>query len=254
MREFDKEGTVVGVPYQGIMEESSTAKYPIGTLYETFGKRFRYCKAYEAITHPHRGGYAAQAASWTAGTMSMGSDSTTVTGIAGDTKVSIYTGTDYDLAHAVDYFQGGMLCLFTATEIQQHRIIGNDASYTGTLANDTFNAYIEPGLLVARTSVACDIMSSPYAFVGDSGSVGTGASVVCVPQIAVTSTYYFWGQTKGPCFVTPDIEWTTASTRMAEFNADGTIGASTGVALQNAGFVIYDNAADADSYVMLMLE
>ena len=254
MREFDKEGTVVGVPYQGIMEESATAKYPIGTLYETFGKRFRYCKAYEAITLAHRGCPAMQPASWTAGVMSMGSDQTTVTGIAGDTKVSIYTGIDYDIAHAVDYFQGGMLTLFTGTTVEQHRIIGNDASYTGTLTNDTFDAYIEPGLRIARTSVPCDIMSSPYAFVGASGSVGTGYSVVCVPQIVITSTYYFWGQTKGPCFVTPFAEWTTASTREAEWNADGTIKAGAGVALQRAGFVIYDNGTDADSYVMLMLE
>ena len=251
MREFDKEGTVVGVPYQGIMEESATAKYPIGTLYETFGKRFRYCKAYEAITHPHRGSYAAQPASWTAGVMSMGSDSTTVTGIAGDTQVTIFTGADYDIAHAVDYFQGGMLTLFTGTTVEQHRIIGNDVSHT---SNTYFEAYIEPGLRIARDGVACDVMSSPYAFVGASGSVGTGYSVVCVPQIAVTSTYYFWGQTKGPCFVTPSVEWTTASTREAEWHTDGTIKAGLGVALQRAGFVIYANAADADSYVMLMLE
>ena len=251
MREFDKEGTVVGVPYQSIFEESLTAKYPIGTLYEKFGARYRYCKAYEAITIPHRGCPAMQPASWTAGVMSMGSDSTTVTGIADDTKVLIFTGADYDIAHAVDYFQGGMLCIFTATEIQQHRIIGNDASFT---SNTYMYIYIEPGLYVARAGIACDIMSSPYAFVGTSGSVGTGKTVVVVPQITVQSGYYFWGQTKGPCFVTPNAEWTTAATREAEFHTDGTIKAGAGVALQHAGFVIYDNAADADSYVMLMLE
>ena len=153
MREFDKEGTVVGVPYQSIFEASTTAKYPIGTLYERFGKRYRYCKAYEAITLPHRGCPAMNPASWTACVMSMGSDQTTVTGIAGDTKVSIYTGVDYDIAHAVDYFQGGMLTLFTGTTVEQHRIIGNDASHT---ADTYFECYIEPGLRIARAAVACN--------------------------------------------------------------------------------------------------
>jgi hypothetical protein len=251
MREFDKEGTVVGVPYQSVMEESAVARYPIGTLYEKFGARWRYCKAYEAITIPHRGCAAMQPASWTAGVMSMGSDSTTVTGIKDDTKVLIFTGGDYDIAHAVDYFQGGMMVIFTATEIQQHRIIGNDASFT---SNTYMYIYIEPGLLVARDGIACDVMSNPYAFVGSSASVGTGESVVCVPQITVQSGYYFWGQTKGPCFVTPSTEWKTASTRMAEFGVGGTIKAGTGVALQIAGFQIYDTTDDEDSYIMLMLE
>ena len=251
MREFDKEGTVVGAPYQGLMEESATAKYPIGTLFEAFGKRYRYCKAYEAITLPHRGCPAMQPASWTAGVMSMGSDQTTVTGIAGATQVTIFTGADYDLAHAVDYFQGGILTIFTATETQQHRIIGNDASHT----SDTyFEAYIDPPLKAARSGIACDVMSSPYAFVGSSASVGTGHSVVVVPEIAVQSTYYFWGQTKGPCFITCNVEWKTASTRMAEFHTDGTIKAGAGVALQHAGFQIYDTTDDEDAYIMLMLE
>jgi len=251
MREFDKEGTVVGVPYQGIMEESATPKYPIGTLYERFGQRFRYCKAYEAIPYAHRGAPAMQPSSWTAGVMSMGSDETTVTGIAGATQVTIFTGGSYDIAHAVDYFQGGMLTLFTGTTVEQHRIIGNDASHT---SNTYFECYIEPGLRIARDGVACDIMGSPYAFVGSSASVATGYSVVVVPQIAITSTYYFWGQTKGPCFVTPNAEWTTASTREAEWHTDGTIKAGAGVALQRAGYVIYYNGTAADSYVMLMLE
>jgi hypothetical protein len=252
MREFDKEGTVVGVPYQSIFEESSTAKYPIGTLYEYFGARYRYCKAYEAIPYGHRGCPAMQSGSWAASlVMNMGSDETSVTGIVGDTKVFIATGASYDDAHAKDYFQGGFMTLFTGSVIEQYRIIGNDASFNSDLS---MYIYINPALPTARTTVACDVMSSPYAFIGSSASVGTGNSVVVVPQIPVTSTYYFWGQTKGPCFITPNAEWTTAATREAEFHTDGTIKAGAGVAIQHAGFVIFDNSASADSYVMLKLE
>ena len=50
--------------------------------------------------------------------MQMGSDSTTITGIVGDTKVLIFTGGDYDEAHAVDYFQGGFVTLFTGSVIE----------------------------------------------------------------------------------------------------------------------------------------
>jgi hypothetical protein len=252
MREFDKEGTVVGTPYQSVMEASTTQKYPIGTLYETFGSRWRYCKAASAITVPHRGCPAMQPASWTAGVMSMGSDQTTVTGAIGDTKVLIFTGADYDLAHALDYFQGGELVIFGSTHgPAQYRIIGSDVSFT---SNTYMYIYINPALVTAEAGVACDVMANPYAFVGAAVDVVNTHSVVCVPHIAVASGSFFWGQTKGPCFITSSTEWKTASTREAEFGVGGTIKAGAGVALQHAGFQIHVTTADEDSYIMLKLE
>lgn len=253
MRDFNTDGVIVGRPYQAVNEESATQKYPVGTIYESYGKRWRYCLAAATITPGKRGCPNLAPASWTAGAMSMGSDSTTVTGIIGDRKVLIFTGGDYDEPHGVDYFQGGILNVFPAAgiAIHQYRIIGNDASFT----SDTYMwVYIDPPLIANETSTPCDVMCSPYKNVGAPASVGTAYSVVCVPEILVTSGYYFWGQTKGPCWVTPNAEWTTASTREAEWHTNGTIKAAAGVALQRAGYIIYCNSADADAYIMLQLE
>ena len=194
-----------------------------------------------------------QPASWTAGAMSMGSDATSVTGSQGDSRVLVTTGADYDETHAKDYFFGGTLTIFPSAGdvIYRHAITGNDASFGSDVY---FYAYIDPPLAADCSAVPCDVMSSPYAYVGAPGSVGTGYSVICVPSVLVTQYYYFWGQTRGPCFITPNAEWTTASTREAEFHTDGTIKAGAGVALQRAGFIIYCNSADADANVMLMLE
>jgi hypothetical protein len=253
MRDWNSDGIIVGRPLQNVNEQSETQKYPIGMIYEAFGKRWRYCRAYEAITPGKRGCPNMAPSSWTAGVMSMGSDSTTVTGTKGDSKVLIFTGGDYDLPHAVDYFQGGILTVFPAAgiAIHQYRIIGNDLSFT----SDTYMwIYIDPPLAATEASTPCDVMSSPYKNVGAPASVGTGRSVVVVPEILVTSGYFFWGQTRGPCWVTPNAEWKTASTREAEWHTNGTIKAAAGVALQRAGYQLHDTASDEDAYIMLMLE
>jgi hypothetical protein len=254
MRAISVEGKIHGRPAQSVLEQSATQKYPIGFIYDDLiGRRWRYCKAVAAIAVASRGCPAMQPASWTAGAMSMGSDSTTITGSQGDSKVLIFTGADYDEAHAKDYFYGGTITIFPSAGdvIYRHVVTGNDASFT----SDTyFWAYIDPPLAADCSSVPCDVMSSPYAFVGAPGSVGTAYSVVCVPSVLVTQYYYFWGQTRGPAFVTPNAEWTTAATREAEFHTDGTIKAGAGVALQRAGYIIYGNGADADANVMLMLD
>jgi len=253
MRDFNPNGEIVGRPTQAVNEQSLVQKYPIGMKYESWGKIWRYCRAYEAITPGKRGCPNMAPASWTAGVMSMGSDSTTVTGTVGDNRVLIFTGGDYDIAHAIDFFQGGILCIYPAAgvAIHQYRIIGSDLSFT---ADTYMYIYIDPPLAVTEVSTPCDVMSNPYNNVGAPASVGTGRSVVCVPEILVTSGYFFWGQTKGPCWVTPNAEWTTAATREAEWHTDGTIKAAAGVALQRAGYILHGNAADADAYLMLMLE
>lgn len=253
MRDFNPEGMIYGRPAQAVNEQSLTQKYPIGTIYEAWGKRWRYCKAVETITPGKRGCPNMAVATWTAGQFSMGSDQTTITGTIGSSEVIIFTGADYDLAHAIDLFQGGQITVFPAAgvAIHEYRIVGNDLSYT----SDTYmKVYIDPPLAATEASTPCDLIPSPYARVGAPASVGTGRSVVVVPEILVTDTYYFWGQTRGPCWVTPNAGWTTASTRVCEFHTDGTIKAGAGVALQHAGYLLQANAADDDSHIMLMLE
>jgi len=260
MRDFNTDGILVGRPYQSVHEQSLVQKYPVGTIYEAFGKRWRYCRAVAAITPARRGCptliYNPWCASVVTTKVNFGSDGTTATGKLGSNELILTFGADYDVARAVDILQDGIISLFDAAgiKIYQHRIIGNDASYAVTLSDDTIKIYVDPPLVEDITAVPCDGMPSPYMFVGDGESVGTQASVVVVNEIVVTSGCYFWGQTRGPAWVTPNAGWNTASTREAEWHTNGTIKAAAGVALQRAGYLLAENTDADDAHIMLMLE
>lgn len=255
MRDFNTDGFIVGRPYQSPHEESSVQKYPIGTIWETFGKRYRYCRAGATITPSKRGCPSLVPNPWTAAGVSFGSDGCTATGNAGDSYVDVTLSADYDYERAVDIFQDGILTLYPAADggvdIWQHRIIGNDLSHT---SNTIVRVYIDPPLKEAAVATPVDGMPSPYMYVGAPASVGTQLSVVVVPEILVTSGYYFWGQTRGPCWVTPNAGFNTAATRECEWHTNGTIKAAAGVALQRAGYILVNNTDADDAHIMLMLE
>ena len=253
MREFNCDGIIVGRPDQSVHEQSATQKYPIGTIYESFGKRWRYCRAAAAITPARRGCPNLAQNPWDAGGYSFGSDGCTATGVSGENYLDVTLSADYDIERTVDCFQDGIISLFDAAGINiwQYRIIGNDLSHT---SNTIVRLYIDPPLISDMTAVPCDGVPSPYMNVGDGESVGTGASVVCVNELIVSSGYYFWGQTKGPAWVTPNAGWNTASTREAEWHTNGTIKAAAGVALQRAGYLLQENSDADDALIMLMLE
>lgn len=253
MREFNCDGIIVGRPAQAVNEESATQKYPIGTIFEAFGKRYRYCRAAAAITPGKRGAPNLATCPWT-GTddgYGIGSDGATVTGIVGSRFVDV---THRAHAHTLDEFQDGIMNVYPAApldvNIYQFRIIGNDVDNAAGLV---FRAYVDPPLPVALTAVPVDISPSPYMNVGAPASVGTKLSVVVIPEITVQNGYFFWGQTKGPCWVTPNAGITGAATRMVGFHTNGTIIAATGV-IQTAGYLLANNTADDDACIMLMLE
>jgi len=260
MREFNCDGIIVGRPAQSIHEQSLVQKYPIGTIFEAFGKRYRYCRAVANITPARRGCptliYNPWLDSVTVTGPQFGSDATTATGVSGSNELILTFAAACDVARAVDILQDGIISLFPASgiPIYQYRIIGNDASYQVTLADDRIKVYIDPPLVADMTAVPCDGMPSPYMFVGDGESVGVQASVVVVNEIIVTSGYYFWGQTRGPAWVTPNAGWNIAATRECEWHTNGTIKAAAGVALQRAGYLLAENTNADDAHIMLMLE
>jgi hypothetical protein len=257
MRDFNADGQVYGRPYQSVLEQSATQKYPIGTIYEAFGRRYRYCRAVAAITPARRGCpaliYDTWLASVTVTAPQFGSDGATATGKKDENEVVVTFAGDYDVARAVDIMQDGLLTLFDAAglKIHEHRIIGNDASYT---TDTLMKIYIDPPLVEDATAVPCDGLPSPYMFVGDGESNGTACSIIVVNPIIVSSGYYFWGQTRGPCWVTPNAGWQTAATRECEWHTNGTIKAAAGVALQRAGYLLAENTDSDDAHIMLMLE
>lgn len=260
MRDFNCDGIVVGRPYQSVLEQSAVQKYPAGMIFDAFGRRWRYCRAVAAITPARRGCPALIYDTWLASTATtrpqFGSDGSTATGLIGSNEVIVTFAADYDTLRPEDVMQDGLLTLFDAAGLilDEHRIIGNDVSYTTTLANDTVKIYIDPPLARTAVAVPCDGLPSPYMFCGDGESVGTATSVICVNPIIVTSGSWFWGQTRGPCWVTPNAGWQTAGTRECEWHTNGTIKAAAGVALQRAGYLLAENTDSDDAHIMLMLE
>jgi hypothetical protein len=253
MRDWTTDGFVVGRPYQSVHEESATQKYPIGTVYEAFGRRWRYCKAAATITPARRGCPNLAQNPWYAGGYSFGSDGCTATGLSGENYFDVTLSGDYDIERLVDCYQGGILTLYPSTGIPiwQYHILGNDLSHT---TNTIVRIYVDPPLISDFTAVPVDGMPSPYMYVGDGESVGTQLSVVVVNELIITSGYYFWGQTRGPAWVTPNAGWTTAATREAEWHTNGTIKAAAGVALQRAGYLLVNNTDADDAIIMLQLE
>jgi uncharacterized membrane protein len=260
MRDISTNGEIVGRPTQTVNEESVTQKYPIGTIFDSFGKRHRYCRAQEAITPARRGSPALIFNTWynsiTVSAPQFGTNGSTATGNAGDNYVICSFGADYDVARAKDLMYDGILSLFDSAGliIDQYRITGNEATYQVSSADDTMKVYIDPPLARAAVAVPVDGLPSPYNFCGDGGSVGTAASVICVNPIVVSSGYYFWGQTRGPAWVTPNAGWTTAATRECEWHTDGTIKAAAGVAIQRAGYLLAHNSDADDAHIFLQLE
>jgi hypothetical protein len=263
MRDFNVDGVLVGRPYQTVHEQSATQYYPVGMIYEAFGKRWRYFKAAANITIARRGCPNLSQNPWDAGGYSFGCDSCLATGVLGENYVIVTLGADYDnVSRTVDCFQGGILTMYPPApredEIFQYHILGNDASYNGSgTAHDTIKIYLDPPPQESWTDVPVDGMPSPYMFVGASGSGTANTSVIVVPEIQVTNEYYFWGQTRGPAWVTPTAGWNDADHRMARWHTDGTIQAAlddSGEAYQVAGYLLAENSDSDDAHIMLMLE
>lgn len=256
MRDFNCNGEIVGRPAQATNVQSLTQKYPIGMKYETWGKTYRYCRANAAIAVAHRCAFNLATSPWTGADdgFSIGSGgggAGTITGSAGDVKVLIASATH---ARTLDEFQGGILNAFptaTPNQVWQFRVIGNDLNSDPTTSL-LFNAYIDPPLPIDMAAVPIDMLPSPYMNCADDGT--TSLTVVCVPDLIITSGYFFWGQTRGPCYVS-GYGATTVNQRTISANIPG--GGSEAYATigkQCIGWLIPGNAADDDSTIMLMLE
>lgn len=263
MRDQDKDGVVVGWPIQGIHESSTTQNYPIGMIHERHGRRFRYCMAYEELAYGGRGHPNMAYMPWIAGNLfACGDGDLKVAAIAGDQKIIVKVDDCTVInTQTVDYFVGGLAVIFPASNCSQnYRISGNDASYVDPGSADYENVPIyldEPLPIGVDADVQVDLYPSPYRNVGHSSSGDTYMSYVCVPNCAevIASGSFFWGQTRGPAWVTPYIAITGALQRDVVFHYDGTVRVAAGNAMQRAGYIIQrgDGSCD-DSLIQLMLE
>lgn len=264
LADFNSDGFLKGRPVQDVHEESEIQMYPIGTIHERHGRRYRYCKAYEAITITNRGCPNMVQYPWIATAVRSAKFVSCNSFLKGDKRI-VLTVDDVieDSPYAgltKNFFVGGYINAFFDTNcIQTLRVSGNEVGTVNgsSAANTDIILYLdEPFAKDYAAGCTVDLYASPYIAVGASGSLTGWSSVVVVPHLAVTSGYFFWGQTRGPCWVTPTSGITGTTIRMTYFHSDGTIkDAGTDTSLQMAGYIIYkgDNTQD-DATIMLMLE
>ena len=270
LTDFNQDGKLIGKPKAGvcgIYDATEKQYFPIGTTLELHGRVWKYCRAAEEITLPHRGSPNLVYYPWVATSLySMKGQETNERHVtdAGEKKMTVEFIDAYPVdaspyaATKKNFFAGGYANIFfDSSLIATMRITGSDVPVTDadTGTNSDMVIYFDdplPTEIVAASHV--DVYPSPYMCVGASGSGNGWSSFVVVPPIAVTADYFFWGQVKGPCWVTPTAGVTSTLLRDLCFHTDGTVQAMTDAApsRQRAGYIIYkgDNSQD-DATIML---
>ena len=235
MRDYNRSGIVVGFPNQTIHEEAEDQQYPVGMIHERHGRRWRYFQAEEAIVGNHRGCPNMSIVPGDDNGNTFGIEKNLYAiGLKGVTKVSVEN--PGSTAFAVDYFVDGTMVVFSTgldPAIFCCRISGNDLfdSTSGFVYLD------EPLPVELSITMGVNLHPSPYRNVGAAASGNlTYRTVVVVPAMAVQAGYWAWGQTRGPCWVTP-----TAYNhgRIKQWHSDGCIADRTdGSLVQIAGNAI----------------
>lgn len=145
-----------------------------------------------------------------------------------------------------------------AATTENRQVIANTAVASG---GGTTTVTLDFPLAVAHDAgVACELPLNPYAYLSK-GAFEFNA-FMCVPVIAVTTGYNFWGQTRGPCWVVPgggdSTPGDTANDRTAFFVGDGSV--NFGYALtvesgyQKAGYCIDPTVSGTGAMPLIMLQ
>lgn len=124
--------------------------------------------------------------------------------------------------------------------------------------------YIDAPITAADADPYCEILLNPYLYLQSTAGGLEFSGVMCVPNQAIATTSYFWGQTWGPCWVSPGGDWDTfgdtADERETYFGGDGSVNAALALSgavagNQHAGFIIdmTSGANDALPFIMLQI-
>lgn len=168
---------------QTIYEQSLTPKYPVGKRIYEGDRVFRYCRALTALPVNKQGAGN--------GDLLHEQDSA-LAALAGDLDLTVIGN------YALDQFKDGYINIHTDPVQVCLRIKGNDV---GDGVNTVI--HLKDPLLAdvpAGPTGFSDIHANLYNNVADLSGLGGGSryQVICVPLIAVTEGYYFWGQVWGP--------------------------------------------------------
>jgi hypothetical protein len=145
-----------------------------------------------------------------------------------------------------------------AATTENRMVLGNSAGASG---GGTIQVTLDGPLAVAHDAgVACELPLNPYRYLGK-GSLEYSA-FMCVPVIACTTGYDFWGQTWGPCWCVPGggdaSPGDTANDRTAYFVGDGSVNFGYALTVENgyqkAGFCIDTTASGTGAMPLIMLQ
>jgi len=254
MRDFNVDGVLVGKPFQKIWEKSAVQKYPVGTVYENHGKKFRYSQACADVTITHVGlpnmsrhggdsGGGAYGVMGAIGTKAYAGDvSVIMANVANGNPQTIFP---------LDWFYNGTINFYVPhadyTDLLSIRISGSEVA-TATAVKLYLD---EPLPCDIAATVFTEAHPSPYLNVGANPSGGADYPFVVVNHVELVSGDYFWGQTKGSCYVTRNVGVDT-SARMKVFISGLIESATTSDIRQVAGYALTPRLSDG--MIMLMLE
>ena len=184
---------------------------------------------------------------------------------AGDLKVlvTIASGDGYagDGVVAADELAGGYFVSGhdETAAVQNRLIIGNTAVASG--GGTTILTLDGPIANAQTTSGYNEVTLNPYRYLSKGVDFEYNA-FMCVPAVNAASTYNFWGQTWGPCFVVPGggdaTPGDSANDRSMYFVGDGSVNGGTALTVENgyqlAGFIIDATASGTSAMPLLMLQ
>ena len=240
-------GLVSGGVWQSLYEQSLTQNFPIGTRLRIQDRTFYYCKAASVGTLvAMKAGHA--------DCVEVDVNTAAVAYAAG-VKEIIVLDTD---TRAENYWQNGYCWVMNLVSgVYQHLKIKSSDAAIAADNQVTIQLYDPlPFAIPASTFVA--LHQNPWSNVAFGNS--EFMAMICVPLIPVTASYYFWGQTWGPCFGTAQsaIPGALAADREVYFGTDGALMAGQDVdALvvmrQRAGFIISNTTGGGDQFYMLQI-
>ncbi|GAG17132.1 unnamed protein product, partial [marine sediment metagenome] len=196
-----------------VYAEHIVAQYPIGTLawFAGMGKKFRYSKAGTGMgglttlkvngnrpptssTYADRDGFYGNVATAHA---------------AGVTEVTFTDTVD----RVKNYFEGAHMIIFDAARAvcyEQSYIISGPLAATTDPWSTTVTLH-KPKKYAILANDGVEIWRNPYSNIIEHDNAVAETyyqTMMGVAMIPITSGYYFWLQTSGPCFITPN-GWST---------------------------------------------
>ena len=241
-----------------LFTQSETQEYPIGTQCRKGDRLFRYCKAGETMAVGHQG-FLKCARTICPGAVGGGGSEAALYADAAAGATKIYLGDTTD--RVKNYYEDGHLIVMSDTYgYARYRILGSDAA----TSLDYVVVYIAPsGLRQAHTTTSGTVGAyrSPWIDVRSMLTSGNQSwfSAVGMASFAITTAYFFWLQTAGPCWGTGASTWPgqTAYQREVMANTDGSlIGlAAATVYYQKVGYLLSGTTSIyGDVFMMLQLD